>query len=103
MKQGEPYRYLAVVHDLDRDPSCRAIWILAALASLKQELQHHTNVRSLAMPLLGVRHGPLSIMESLNLMLQAMDGERWALDRLWLQVPRADLPVVHSFLEEIKR
>ncbi|MCP5150876.1 MAG: hypothetical protein H6983_21380 [Ectothiorhodospiraceae bacterium] len=56
VRPGRPPSLLAVVHDLDRDPSWRDGWIDAAFAEV---LRHATRagMRALAIPLLGTRHG----------------------------------------------
>jgi hypothetical protein len=97
-RSDNPKRFLAVVHDLDRTPTCRPIWILAALAALKHELTTNTGIDTLAMPLLGVRHGPLTVRESLGLLFQAMVGERWPLEHLCLQISNEELSPALDYL-----
>lgn len=97
-RKDTPKRFLAVIHDLDRTPTCRPIWILAALAALKHELTTSPGIDILAMPLLGVKHGPLTIRESIDLLCQAMDGERWPLECLCLQISNKELSSARNYL-----
>lgn len=99
-RNGKPLRFLLVVHDLDRAPTCRPIWILAALANLKDQLTNHPDIRSLALPLLGTRHGNLSVRESLDLLRQALSGSHWPIQQLLLMVPESSLTEVNSFLRQ---
>ena len=56
--EGSPLRFLAVVHDLDQDPSLRAEWVRKALENIFQEAERR-RLRSMALPLLGTKHGSL--------------------------------------------
>ncbi|MBW2504627.1 MAG: hypothetical protein JRE16_08675 [Deltaproteobacteria bacterium] len=97
-RTGKPTRFLLVIHDLDRVPTCRPIWILAALANLRFQLSDHPHVRTIAMPLLGTRHGHLNISESFNLLRQAFTGANWPVKHLFLMVPRRSLDEVKQFV-----
>jgi hypothetical protein len=59
VRGGYPLRLHAIVHDLSADPTCREEWVEAALAEV---LATCTRLRlpSLALPLLGTRHGRLA-------------------------------------------
>lgn len=98
-RPGRPARFLAVVHDLDRTPSFRPIWLLAALAALREELRQRPEIRTLGLPLIGMRYGHLPASEALNLLRQAMSGSRWPLDEIRLLVPRQALPQVGALLD----
>ncbi len=56
--EGNPLRFLAVVHDLDQEPSWREEWIEKALEEIFQEAQRRT-LQSIALPFLGTKHGSL--------------------------------------------
>jgi hypothetical protein len=67
VQAGRPARLLAVVYDLSADPICREDWVgeaLARLAALAEERRWST----LALPLLGVRHGRLPVQRSASLL-----------------------------------
>ncbi|MGD2082650.1 MAG: hypothetical protein PVF91_06775 [Chromatiales bacterium] len=81
------HRWRAVVYDLDRQPICRPEWVAAALGRLLA-LARERGRRSLALPLLGCRHGPLSWQESLGLLLEALAASGPPPERIWVQVGR---------------
>ena len=84
---GVPARLRAVVHDLDRDPSWREEWIAAALASCL-EIAAERGLRSLAVPLLGTRHGRLPPGRALELVEEALTAPAAELPkRLWILFP----------------
>jgi len=56
--EGSPLRFLAVVHDLDQDPSWREEWVGKALENIFQEVERR-GLRSIALPFLGTKHGLL--------------------------------------------
>jgi len=66
-----PLRLCAVVHDLDREPSCDPAAIEAALAQLLVIIERRVLVR-IAMPLLGTAHGRLPLAEAAALLLGAL-------------------------------
>lgn len=57
--RGPRLRLLAVVHDLERDPSWREEWVAGALAQVL-EAAGRRRLRAVALPLLGTRHGRLA-------------------------------------------
>jgi hypothetical protein len=83
LQRGVPHRLLAVVHDLDQEPSSQREWVREALhAALRcaKELQIH----ALALPLLGAVHRGISQRESLDEIKTALlEAE---LERVWLIV-----------------
>jgi hypothetical protein len=82
-----PIRFLAIVHDVDSDPTWREEWIEKALRSVFFEAEKY-KVHSLALPLLGTQHGKLEknrFIELLCLVLQETSFS--VLQRLWLIIP----------------
>ena len=53
-----PLRFLAVVHDLDQEPSWREGWIERALEEVFREAERRT-LQKIALPFLGTKHGSL--------------------------------------------
>jgi len=53
-----PLRFLAVVHDLDQEPSWREGWIEGALEEVFREAERRT-LQKIALPFLGTKHGSL--------------------------------------------
>ncbi len=89
---GSPTRLLAVVHDLDREPSWTAQWVEQALtAALHQAI--HLGCESLRLPLLGTEHGRLPALEFVELLHRALRAVATAsagpssLRRIWLVRP----------------
>ena len=57
---NDPVRLLAVVHDVDQDPSWRPEWVESALATVFR-FAVGRKIRRLAMPVLGGVHGQMSV------------------------------------------
>ncbi|NJN45843.1 MAG: hypothetical protein HC808_04460 [Candidatus Competibacteraceae bacterium] len=91
-------RLLAVIHDLDRDPTCCEQWVSQALhVCLKQADQ--LGLRSLALPLLGSVHGRIPYTRSLILISEAVSALSFqALRRIWLIVPETQQMAMERFL-----
>jgi len=91
-------RLLAVVHDLDRDPTCCEQWVSQALQACLEQADQ-LGVRSLALPLLGSVHGRLPYTLSLKLIIEALSAASFhALRRIWLIVPEAQQVAIEEFL-----
>ena len=98
VKSGHPLRLLAIVHDLNREPSWCEDWIADALEHVFRE----TIIRSfdsLALPLLGTVHGSFNIQKFINLLKHALKRiPPGKLKRLWLIVPKGtNLNVIRMF------
>ena len=84
---GAPTRLHAIVHDLDRDPSWRQEWLAEALESCL-EIASERSLRSLALPLLGTRHGRLPPDRALEQLEEILSATSAPLPRrLWLIFP----------------
>jgi hypothetical protein len=68
---GEPLRLCAVVHDLEREPSCDPASVQAALHQLLALAGQRGLVR-IALPLLGTVHGRLPLVEAVRLLVDAL-------------------------------
>jgi len=99
VRGGSPLRFLAVVHDLSRDPSWREEWVAAAL----EEVLHAAEARGLrevAMPALGRVHGTLPTERFLGLLRSALESARpRRIERLCLVVPDEEVAVFRKLLE----
>ncbi|HEX9698570.1 MAG TPA: hypothetical protein VGD06_03835 [Acidobacteriota bacterium] len=71
VRSGTPLRLLAVVHDLDAEPTWREEWIESALAAILAEVVGRRLV-SIAMPLLGTKHGALEPARFMRLLGRAL-------------------------------
>ena len=85
-------RFLAVVHDLDQDPSCNETWVAAALNGVLEEAEAR-GLQAIGLPMIGTLHGSLSPERFVVLLrnslrrgsLSALQaGLPNALQRIWL-------------------
>jgi len=84
---GDPPRLLAIVHDLDRDPSWCDDWVLQATRAALDEAERR-GLGSLSMPLLGTCHGGLDPLRFASLLTDAVrDFTPRRLHALWLISP----------------
>lgn len=84
---GDPPELAAVVHDLDREPSCCPAWVDAALEAVMEEI-HARGARRVVLPLLGGMHGtlpPLRFYRSARGALERISP--WALETVCLRIP----------------
>lgn len=92
VRPGRPLRLLAIVHDVDRDPSWREEWIVAATEAVFRET-HWRGLTSIAMPLLGTVHGRLAPGRGAELLAAVLEQPDIPRPRaLWLE--RADAAIV---------
>jgi hypothetical protein len=84
VRAGLPPRLLAVVHDLNRDPSADEDTVRAALRSLSVELDR-LQAKRVRMPLLGAVHGVISRSQSIELITEMLrEASPPALRHLWI-------------------
>jgi hypothetical protein len=82
-----PLRLLAIVHDLNQEPSCREEWVADCLEKILAEAESR-ELKSLALPFLGTLHGRLEKGRFLELLGHALgQTELRHLVRIWLVVP----------------
>ena len=82
-----PLRLLAVVHDLNQEPSWREEWVADCLEKIFFKAESR-KLRSLALPFLGTLHGRLERGRFLELLGHALSQTALThLKRLWLVVP----------------
>ena len=97
-----PYRFFAVVHDLDCDPTWRVRWVKAALENLMLEVDR-LGLKSIALPLLGTVHGQMDPERFLVMLHQAMsEGPPRLLRRLWLVAPSENCAGIIKILDATK-
>jgi hypothetical protein len=95
------FRLLAIVHDLNQEPSWREEWIASALDGIFREAESR-KLRSIALPLLGTLHGSLEKQRFVMLL-------RWALERMsanhlqliWLVVPAGTSSKIFQILDRL--
>jgi hypothetical protein len=87
VKNGKPLKFLAVVHDVDQDPTWREAWIEKALLGIFREAEHR-RLEAIAMPLLGTLHGRLQPTRFIHLLDRSLKQSPLKhLRRLWLITP----------------
>jgi hypothetical protein len=84
--EGSPLRFLAVVHDLDQDPSWREEWVRKALENIFQEADRR-RLQSIALPLLGTKHGSLEKRRFVSLLVDFLKKNSLSCPlRIWLKM-----------------
>jgi hypothetical protein len=88
VKGRRPLRFLAIVHDLNQEPSWKEEWIMQALYRVFQGAESR-RLHALALQMLGTVHGSLEKRRFASLLRTAIDGTPFHhLKRLWLIVPQ---------------
>lgn len=87
VKKGRPLRFLAIVHDIDCDPTWREEWIASAINGIIEEAEWH-RIHSIGVPLIGTRHGSIE-MRRVALWLGRCLSEKSCrhLERVWVIAP----------------
>jgi hypothetical protein len=87
IQRGRPLRLLAVVHDLDCDPTWREEWVIAALDAILA-IAVERRLESLALPVLAARHGKLRPRRFMALLATALRRATPEFPRrIWLELP----------------
>ena len=103
IKGKGPLRLLAIVHDLNQDPSWREEWIASALDMILAEAETR-RLRSIALPFLGTLHGSLEKQRFVVLLRDALErNPAIHLKRLWLVVPEGTRSKILDILESEHR
>jgi hypothetical protein len=99
VKATSPLQLLAVVHDLNQEPSWKEEWVTKALKGIFREIEQH-KLHSLALPFLGSCHGSLGKERFLVLLRSVLKKiATHSLKRIWLMLPHGIDP---GFLKVIK-
>ena len=87
VKKAKPIELLAIVHDIDCDPTWREEWIASAINGVIEEAEWH-HLRSIGVPLIGTRHGSIE-MRRVALWLGRCLSEKACryLERVWVIAP----------------
>ena len=87
VKGQKPLRFLAIVHDVNQDPTWKPEWIESALKEIFCKAEQH-KLQSVGIPLLGTLHGKLEENHFVELLAQALRCTAFFyLKRLWLIAP----------------
>jgi len=99
VKGKAPLHLLAIVHDLNQEPSWREEWIASALDGIFREAESR-RLQSIALPFLGTLHGSLEKERFIKLLRSALERTSPAhLKRLWLVVPAETSSKILEILE----
>ena len=83
----KPFRFLAVIHDFNEEPSLKEEWVASALDAIFRKSES-LQLSSIATPLLGVHYGFLAAERFIEFLVQSLKGRSLQhLRRLWLIVP----------------
>ena len=97
--EGFPLRFLAVVNDLDGEPSWREAWIEKALEEVFREAERR-KLQRIALPFLGTKHGSLEKERFLVLFREFLKRRPSAGPlRIWLILPGDFSLPVNDWLE----
>ena len=87
VREGRPFRMLAVVHDLGLDPTWREEWVASALGEILIECESR-GLTSIAVPPLGSRHGTLRLERFVILLGDALRvAVPTSVERVWRVAP----------------
>ncbi len=82
-----PRQFLAIVHDLNQEPTCREEWVASALREIFHQAER-LRTRRLALPMLGTVHGSLTPRRFVDLFEPALaESNVEHLERIWVVVP----------------
>lgn len=99
-RDGKTIRLLAIVHDLDMEPSWSSEWITQALDNIIK-VSNTQGISSIQLPVLGAQHGRFHIQDFLQLLVIAIKKSHGKLKKIWLVVPRQDCLSTLSSLKKL--
>ncbi|MBC2717715.1 MAG: hypothetical protein HF978_20625 [Desulfobacteraceae bacterium] len=87
IKGRNPIRMLAVVHDVNRDPTWKEEWIEKAICAVFQKAEI-LKIKTLGLPMLGTKHGKLNYQRFSRLLARSLRScEFEYLKIIWLIAP----------------
>jgi len=99
-RDGKIIRLLAIVHDLDMEPSWRSEWVAQALDNIIK-VSHIQGISSIQLPVVGAQYGRFNIQDFLQLLVMAIKNSQGTLKKIWLIMPQQDCPKVLSCLKRL--
>ena len=93
VRESRPMQLLAVVHDIEREPTWSEQWITLALDNIVTECIRH-DIESIAMRPMAYRHGGFPIDRFIKLLRNALTQPTGDLRRVWLVWPSSHHPSV---------
>ena len=96
----KPLRFLAIVHDVNQDPTWKRGWIKSALEEIWREVEQR-KLTSIGIPLLGTLHGKLQMPIFVDLFADTLMQARHSfLKRIWLITPAKNTSVLMGMLKD---
>ena len=96
----KPLRLLAIVHDVNQDPTWKRAWIKSALKEIWREVEQR-KLTSVGIPLLGTLHGKLQMPNFVELFADTlMQAGHNFLKRIWLITPAKNTSVLMEMLKD---
>ena len=87
VRKGKPLRFLAIVHDVNQEPTWKEEWIVTALKQVFREGEKR-KISAMGLPLLGTKHGHLDKLRFVALLAEVLNLFVFDhLKQLWLIVP----------------
>ena len=87
VKGHQPRRLLAIVHDIERSPTCQPEFIQTAWLNVMTVIQEN-QFTTASMPLLGTVHGKISVKDALVLLGESLrKNQPTCLEKVWLILP----------------
>lgn len=97
----DPVRFLAIVHDVDQEPTFREEWVATALRNVFLEVERR-GLKSLGLPFLGARYGRLDTKHFIVLLSRIlMETTFHNMIRLWLITPQGKDSSTIEFLKSL--
>lgn len=101
VQKGDPLRLLAIIHDLNEEPSWREDWITRALEGIFHEAERR-KLRTIGIPFLGTLHGTLERDRFLVLLRSSIENAYlYHLKQLWLVVPTGTSSRLFDVFEDL--
>ncbi len=87
VKGQRPRRLMAIVHDIERSPTCQPAYIQTAWLNVMAAIQEN-QFTTASIPLLGTVHGKISVKDALLLLGESLrKNQPTCLEKVWLNLP----------------
>ena len=84
VRDTQPLRLQAIVHDLDAEPSCSELWIFQAIQQIFDTAESR-DLQAIQMPLLGTRYSQITSTQFFTILLEIIVRKRPApIGKIWL-------------------
>lgn len=102
VREKNPLQFLAIVHDVNQDPTWREQWVEACLEKIFNESEQRM-LQAIGLPLLGTKHGRLGMKRFIFLLRRVLKQIAFKhLKHLWLVSPTPENTYIINWLESEK-